>query len=46
MGAAKRNDLNHRIVTVAMTPEEWDRGDSFIAEIARRGKLLYEAAKR
>jgi uncharacterized protein len=32
------------IEAVAMTPEEWDRGDSFITDIARNGELLYEAA--
>lgn len=28
---------------VAMTPEEWDRGDSFIADFARHGEVLYAA---
>jgi predicted nucleotidyltransferase len=28
---------------VAMTPEEWERGDSFIADFARHGEVLYAA---
>ena len=28
---------------VAMTPEEWERGDSFIADYARYGEVLYAA---
>jgi hypothetical protein len=28
---------------VAMTPEEWERGDSFIADFARYGEVLYAA---
>jgi predicted nucleotidyltransferase len=28
---------------VAMTPEEWNRGDSFIADFARHGEVLYAA---
>jgi predicted nucleotidyltransferase len=28
---------------VAMTPEEWERGDSFIADFARHGEVLFAA---
>jgi predicted nucleotidyltransferase len=31
------------IEAVAMTPEEWERGDSFIADFARHGEVLYAA---
>lgn len=31
------------VEAVALTPEEWDRDDSFISNIARNGELLYEA---
>ncbi|MBI5178470.1 MAG: nucleotidyltransferase domain-containing protein [Nitrospinae bacterium] len=29
------------IEAVAMTPEEWERGDSMIADFARNGEVLY-----
>jgi predicted nucleotidyltransferase len=28
---------------VAMTPEEWERGDSFIVDFARNGEVLFVA---
>ena len=28
---------------VAMTPEEWERGDSFIVDYARSGEVVYAA---
>ena len=31
------------IEAVAMTPEEWERGDSLIAAFARKGEVLYAA---
>ena len=31
------------IEAVAMTPEEWEHGDSMIAEFAREGELVYSA---
>ncbi len=31
------------IEAVAMTPEEWERGDSLIAAFARKGEILYAA---
>jgi predicted nucleotidyltransferase len=31
------------IEAVAMTPEEWERDDSFIAAFARKGEVLYAA---
>ena len=31
------------IEAVAMTTEEWERGDSLIAAFARRGEVLYAA---
>jgi predicted nucleotidyltransferase len=31
------------IEAVAMTPEEWERGDSIIVEFARSGEVLYAA---
>ena len=29
------------IEAVAMDPEQWDKGDSMIAQIARQGELVY-----
>jgi predicted nucleotidyltransferase len=31
------------IEAVAMTPEEWERGDSLIAAFTRKGEVLYAA---
>jgi len=31
------------IEAVAMTPEEWDRGDSFIVDFAQNGEVLFAA---
>ena len=31
---------------VAMTPEEWERGDSFLADYARSGEVVYPLADR
>ena len=31
------------IEAVAMTPEEWERGDSFIVDYAKNGEILYAA---
>jgi predicted nucleotidyltransferase len=31
------------IEAVAMTPEEWEKGDSFIVHSARNGEVLYAA---
>ncbi len=31
------------IEAVAMTPEEWERGDSAVVEFARKGEVLYAA---
>ena len=31
------------VEAVAMTPEEWERGDSFVATVARQGEVLYPA---
>ena len=31
------------IEAVAMTPEEWEQGDSLIAAFARKGEVLYAA---
>jgi uncharacterized protein len=31
---------------VAMTPDEWERGDSFIVDFARNGEVLYAARGR
>jgi len=28
---------------VAMTPDEWERGDSFISDFARNGEVLFDA---
>jgi hypothetical protein len=28
---------------VAMTPDEWEKGDSFIVHSARKGEVLYAA---
>jgi predicted nucleotidyltransferase len=30
------------IEAIAMTPEEWQRGDSLIADYARNGEVVYE----
>lgn len=29
---------------VAMTPDEWERGDSFVVDYARDGEVIYSAA--
>jgi len=34
-------DVFEPIEAVAMTPEEWESGDSAIADYARRGELVY-----
>ena len=31
------------IEAVAMTPEEWERGDSFVVDFARNGEILFAA---
>ncbi len=31
------------VEAVAMTPEEWERGDSFVVDFARNGEVLYAA---
>jgi len=31
------------VEAVAMTPEEWERGDSVVVEFARKGEVLYAA---
>lgn len=31
------------IEAVAMTPEEWERGDSFVVDYAKNGEILYAA---
>ena len=31
------------IEAVAMTPEEWERGDSFVTDFARNGEILFAA---
>jgi len=36
-------DLFAPVEAVAMTPEEWERGDSFVADFARNGEVLYAA---
>ena len=28
---------------VALTPDEWDRGESFVVDFARNGEVLYAA---
>lgn len=28
---------------VAMTPDEWERGESFVVDLARKGEVLYVA---
>ncbi|MDY7010049.1 MAG: nucleotidyltransferase domain-containing protein [Planctomycetota bacterium] len=36
-------DLWEPIEAVAMTPEEWEKGDSMIAQFAREGEEVYSA---
>lgn len=36
-------ELWEPIQAVAMTPEEWDKGDSMIVQFAKDGELLYSA---
>lgn len=36
-------DVFAPIEAVAMTPEEWEKGDSFICDYAQDGELLYSA---
>jgi len=31
------------VEAVAMTPDEWERGNSFVADVARKGETLYAA---
>jgi predicted nucleotidyltransferase len=31
------------VEAVAMTPEEWERADSFLVDVARNGEVLYAA---
>ena len=31
------------VEAVAMTPDEWERGDSFISDFARNGEVLFDA---
>jgi hypothetical protein len=31
------------VEALAMTPEEWERGDSFVVDFARNGEVLYAA---
>jgi len=31
------------VEAVAMTPDEWERGDSFITDFARKGEVLFDA---
>ena len=31
------------IEAIAMTQDEWDRGDSFVTEFARNGEVLFAA---
>lgn len=31
------------VEAVAMTPDEWDRGESFVVDFARDGEVLYAA---
>ena len=31
------------VEAVAMTPDEWERGNSFVADFARKGETLYPA---
>jgi len=31
------------IEAVAMTPEEWNRGDSFVVDFAQNGEVLFAA---
>lgn len=36
-------EMSTPLEAVAMTSEEWERGDSFIADFARHGEVLYAA---
>jgi predicted nucleotidyltransferase len=36
-------DVPQPIEAIAMTPEEWDRGDSMIAQCAKDGEVVYAA---
>lgn len=36
-------DLFVPVEAVALTPEEWERGDSFVVDYARNGEVLYAA---
>jgi predicted nucleotidyltransferase len=35
------NEVFEPIEAIAMTPEEWERGDSMICDFARDGKIVY-----
>ena len=34
------------VEAVAMTPKEWEQGDSFVFDYARDGEVVYQAAAR
>jgi len=36
-------EMSAPLEAVAMTPDEWERGYSFIADFARHGEVLYAA---
>ena len=36
-------DLFVPVEAVALTPDEWERGDSFVVDYARNGEVLYAA---
>ena len=36
-------DVFEPIEAVAMTPEEWEKGDSFIVDYAKNGEVIYKS---
>jgi predicted nucleotidyltransferase len=36
-------EISAPLEAVAMTPDEWERGDSFVVDFARNGEVLYAA---
>lgn len=36
-------EISAPVEAVAMTPDEWERGDSFVVDFARNGEVLYAA---
>lgn len=36
-------EISSPLEAVAMTPDEWEKGESFVVDFARNGEVLYAA---